>query len=127
MFEQQLVLSADTATTSAYLSPFFLQTSSSPTQSGSTHLEQVPSQPAPPLSLPLENIAVEFHDHSLDNAGTFQTARYGNSTFLEFGDYMNYFQNHDTDVLNSWDFQPGAFFTSSSQPENPTPLNLPFS
>jgi len=81
-------------------------------------LEQVPSQPAPPLSLPLENITVEFHDHSLDNAG--------NSTFLEFGDYMSYFQNNGTDVLNSWDFQTGAIFTSSSQPENAIPPNLPF-
>ncbi|KIM46244.1 hypothetical protein M413DRAFT_24002 [Hebeloma cylindrosporum] len=89
-------------------------------------LEQVPSQPAPPLSLPLANPAVEFHDHSLDNAGNFQTVRYGNSTFLEFSGYMNYFQNNDTDVLNSWDFQTGAIFTSSSQPENAIPSNLPF-
>jgi len=78
-------------------------------------LEQIPPHTAPPLSLPLENIAVEFHDHSLENAGNFQTANYGNSTFFEFGDYMDYFQTNDTDVLNSWDFQTGEVFTSNSQ------------
>jgi len=95
-----------------------------------TLLEQAPSQIAPPLSFSLENATVDFQDYRLDNARNSQAADYGNSTFLDtigFGDYMNYFLNNDTDVLNSWDFQTGAIFSSSSSThENATPLNLSY-